>query len=303
MLDRRTFQGYVGISAALGLTQSWAQDLQQSALQPKVGRFTSVPKAYSTHNFWIAGKDGVVMFDTQFLPSDAVKSFEQAQRETGLPVKTAIILHPNPDKFNGTAELQKRGVRVITSKQVAQLIPSVHNIRLGWFYKDYAPDYPKDAPQPEVFGSTSTTLDLHGLPVKLHVLGGAGCSAAHTCAQVGDALFVGDLLANNGHAWMELALFDAWNARLAELRALPGVKRIFVGRGQAAGIELIDQMAVYLAKVQQIVRSEKPSGDLSWIKRRLLKRQIENAFPNYEWDGFVWESLPEIWQKLQKTPV
>jgi glyoxylase-like metal-dependent hydrolase (beta-lactamase superfamily II) len=301
MLMRRTFQGLFGASAALSLAPAWAQDAQAVAA-PKVSRFTSNPKAYSTHNFWIAGKDGVVMFDTQFLPSDAVKSFEQAQRETGLPVKTAIILHPNPDKFNGTAELQKRGVRVITSQQVAQLIPSVHDIRYGWFYKDYAPDYPKDAAKPAVFGNASTLLNLHGLPVQMHVLGGAGCSGAHVCAQVGDALFVGDLLANKGHAWMELALFEAWAARLAELRALPGVKRIFVGRGEAGGVELIDQMAAYLAKVQQIVRSEQPSGDLGWIKRRLLKREIENAFPGYEWDGFVWESLPDIWKALQKKP-
>lgn len=240
------------------------------------------------------------MFDTQFLPSDAVKSYEAAQKQTGLPVKTAIILHPNPDKFNGTAELQKRGVRVITSRQVADLIASVHDIRIGWFLKDYAPDYPKDAAKPDVFGSATTTLNLHGVSVQLHVLGGAGCSGAHVCAQVGDALFVGDLLANRGHAWMELALFDAWAARLKELKALPGIKRVFVGRGEPAGVELIDQMATYLQTVQRIVRAENPSGDISWLKRRMLKSRIESAFAGYEWDGFVWESLPDIWKSVQK---
>jgi glyoxylase-like metal-dependent hydrolase (beta-lactamase superfamily II) len=299
-MQRRTFQSYLSTTAALGISLQFAQGRATTSVDPRVGRLTGAKRAFSTNNFWIAGQDGVVMFDTQFLPSDAVKSFEQAQRETGLPLKTAIILHANHDKFNGTTELQKRGVRVITSQQVAQSIPSVHDTRHSWFNKDYAPDYPRDAPKPDVFGSTSTTLTLHGLPVQLHVLGGAGCSSAHVCAQVGDALFVGDLLTNKWHAWLELALFDAWQARLAELRALPGVKRIFVGRGEAAGVELIDQMAAYLTQFQQIVRSEQPRGELGGYTRLALLSRIEQAFEGYQGTSFFDRALPKIWETLQK---
>ena len=53
-----------------------------------------------------------------------------AEKATGKKVSTAIVLHPNPDKFNGTAALQARGIDVITSRQVRELIPAVHQIRL-----------------------------------------------------------------------------------------------------------------------------------------------------------------------------
>ena len=294
-MQRRQFQ--LGAVAAVALASLPAHG--QETL--KIGRFTSEKRAYSTNNFWVEGSDGCAMFDTQFLPSDALKSADAAQKASGKPVRTAVILHPNPDKFNGTAGLQARGVKVITSAQVAALIPTVHDIRLGWFYKDYQPDYPKDAPKPSVFGSATQTLKLQGLDVTLHVLGGAGCSAAHVCAQVGDALFVGDLLANRGHAWMELALFDEWQARLDEVQGLSqasGVRRIFVGRGEPAGLELITQTKAYLRKVKDIVRAEKPSGEIVFFKRRSLKTTITDAFPGYEWDAFVHESLPEIWNKL-----
>jgi glyoxylase-like metal-dependent hydrolase (beta-lactamase superfamily II) len=294
-MKRRQFQLGAGAVAALAFVPTYAQT------KLKVGRFTSEKRAYSTNNFWVEGSEACVMFDTQFLPSDALKSATEAQKATGKPVKTAIVLHPNPDKFNGTAGLQSRGVSVLTSAQVAAAIPAVHNIRLGWFYKDYQPDYPKDAAVPSVFGSSTQTLKAHGLEVTLHVLGGAGCSSAHVCAQVGDALFVGDLLANRGHAWLELALFDEWQMRLGEVQRLAqtgGVQRIFVGRGEPGGVELITQMQAYLKTVKQIVLAEKPSGELGFLKRRSLKGAITSAFPGYEWDAFVHESLPDIWKKL-----
>jgi glyoxylase-like metal-dependent hydrolase (beta-lactamase superfamily II) len=115
--------------------------------------------------------------------------------------------------------------------------------------------------------------------------------------QAGDALFVGDLLASKGHAWLELALFDEWLARLDELDALRA-RRIYVGRGPAGGPELIDAMRRYLRTVRDIVRAEQPAGELGMLKRWLLKRRITDAFPGYAWEEFVWEALPEVWNKL-----
>jgi glyoxylase-like metal-dependent hydrolase (beta-lactamase superfamily II) len=239
-----------------------------------------------------------VLIDTQFLPSDATKFADLAEKTTGKKAKLAIVLHPNPDKFNGAATLQARGIRVITSKQVADLIPAVHEIRTGWFAKDYAPEYPKDAPKLEVFGSETTQLQAAGIQLNLHVLG-VGASGAHVVAQVDDALFVGDLIASGGHAWLELARFDEWAKRMDELAALK-VQRVYVGRGEPGSAQLIRGQKRYLQTVREIVAAEKPAGELGLFKRWQLKRKIVAAFPGYGWDGFVWESLPAIWAALGK---
>ena len=261
------------------------------------GQYTSGPRAYRTQSYWLEGRDGVMLVDTQFLPSDALKFADQATAATGKPVKLAVVLHPNPDKFNGCTALQGRRIDVVTSRQVAELIPAVHRIRRGWFYDEFKPDYPSEAPQPAVFGDRTAVLRAAGLELTLHVLGGAGCSGAHVVLQAGDTLFVGDLLASHGHAWLELALFDEWLARLDELDALRP-RRISVGRGPAAGAELIDAHRRYLRTVRDIVRAEQPEGELGLVKRWLLKRRITDAFPGYAWDEFVWEALPEVWRKL-----
>jgi hypothetical protein len=133
------------------------------------------------------------------------------------------------------------------------------------------------------------------------VLNGAGCSGAHVVAQVDESFFVGDLLASQGHAWMELAQFDDWLKRLDELQALHP-RLIYVGRGATPvdGKTLIEQQRKYLTTVRDIVRAEKPAGEIGFFKRYQLKSKITAAFPGYEWDGFVHESLPEIWRTLAK---
>ncbi len=288
----------VTLLSACAIAAPWA--LAQTAAGMKVGRFTSEKRAYNTHSYWIEGPSGLVLIDTQFLPSDASKFVDLAERSTGKKAVLAVVLHPNPDKFNGTATLQARGIKVVTSQQVLGLIPAVHQIRLGWFYEDYKPDYPLAAPKPESFGSQTTTLSAGGVQVKLHVLGGAGCSGAHVVAQVEDAIFVGDLLASKGHAWMELALFDDWLKRLDELQAI-APQRIYTGRGDApTGPALIETQRNYLQTVRRIVLAEQPSGELGYFKKRSLKNKITSAFPDYAWDDFVWEALPDIWRKLGK---
>jgi hypothetical protein len=96
-------------------------------------------------------------------------------------------------KFNGSAAFQQHGIRVVTSAQVKAPIPAVHTIRYGWFFNEHAPDYPKDAAVPGVFGDASTELNLAGLTLKVHVLG-RSVSGAHVVVRHARNVFVGDLI-------------------------------------------------------------------------------------------------------------
>lgn len=272
---------------------AWAAISTANAQPITVGRYTSPAKSFSTNSYWVAGKESTVLIDLQFLPNEALTALEVAERASLLKVTHGIVLHPNPDKFNGTATLQQRGVKVLTSAQVAKEIPGVHTIRLGWFADEYKPHYPQTAAVPSVFGHASQTVNLGGLDIKLHVLG-RGCSVAHVVAQVDDAVFVGDLINPENHAWLELGLIDDWLARLEEIRAL-NPKRIFPGRGAPGGIELINKQVQYLQYVQNAVRAEKPSGKLGWFAKQRLQRNIEQQFPNLGYAIFMRDGLAAVW--------
>jgi glyoxylase-like metal-dependent hydrolase (beta-lactamase superfamily II) len=260
--------------------------------------YTSSARTFSTASYWIEGADSVVLIDTQFLPKEGIEAVELAERITGKKVSTAIVLHPNPDKFNGTAALQARGIRVITSQQVAALVPPVHEIRWGWFGKEYAPDYPREAAKPEMFGDKTTELFLAGLPIKLHVLG-KGASGAHVVAQFRDRVFVGDLINPSNHAWLELGLIGDWLSRLDEIRTMKPTT-IYPGRGAIGELELIDKQAAYLQQVRAWMRELMKPGELGWLTKFRLQRKIEGAYPALGYPIFMRDGLEAVWQTEQK---
>src|SRR5258708_647955 len=99
----------------------------------RVGSYTSSWNGFRTTSYWIEGPTGLILIDTQFLPCSALEMVEWAESVTGKKAVMAIILHPNPDKFNGTALYQSRGIKVVTSAHVLKLIPEVHKLRTEWF--------------------------------------------------------------------------------------------------------------------------------------------------------------------------
>jgi hypothetical protein len=157
----------------------------------------------------------------------------------------------------------------------------------------------RDAAQPDTFGNRTTEINIEGISIKLHVLG-QGASGAHVVAQYLDKVFVGDLINPNNHAWLELGFIPDWLARLDEIRALKPAK-IYPGRGAMGGPELIDAQAAYLKQVRQWIRESLAPGDLGWLRRQLLQRKIEAAYPALGYPTFMRDGLAAVWKAEQTS--
>jgi glyoxylase-like metal-dependent hydrolase (beta-lactamase superfamily II) len=265
----------------------------------RVGTYVSKPWGFSTSTYWIEGPTGLILIDTQFLPSAAEEAVDWAERATRKKVELAIVLHPNPDKFNGTLALRRRGIKVVTSEQVRALIPAVHEKRKGWFYDRYKPDYPVEVPLPEAFGAATRELSAGGITVKAHVLG-AGCSEAHVVVQLDKHLFVGDLVANGSHSWLEIGRTDEWLRRLAELEKLEP-DHVHPGRGPSAGGELLEREEAYLRRVITIVAAEKPTLPASDEALARVQAKIEEEYPGYGYSVFLKIGLPAEWERQARA--
>lgn len=261
-----------------------------------VASYVSTPWSFSTVNWWIAAPQGTVMIDTQFLPSAALESAALAKAMTGRAVTDAIVLHPNPDKFNGTAVLQANGTRVHTSGQVLFEIPAVHAQRKEAFFDRYAPDYPEATPQPTSFGARTTTLSFGGTEIVAHVIR-AGCSRTHVVAQWQDHVFVGDLVTPGAHAWLALGLVDAWLARLDEIEALQP-KWVHGGRGTSGGPECIAAQRDYLEFARECVDAEKPEGPPRHDAIERARQAILDRYPHHRFAVFLKIGLPALWREL-----
>jgi glyoxylase-like metal-dependent hydrolase (beta-lactamase superfamily II) len=296
----RVVQGAWNISALFVFMVALFLNEYTHAAVGDIGAYTSPQKTFSTASYWIEGVDGVVMIDTQFLPKEGLLAVQAAEKATGKKVIAAIVLHPNPDKFNGTAAYQARGIQVLASRQTIDLIPAVHDIRLGWFFDEYSPDYPKLAAKPTAFGDKTTVLNLAGLPIKLHVLG-KGASGAHVVVQYKSSVFVGDLINPANHAWLELGYVSEWLIRLDELKTL-GADKIYPGRGLAGGAELISNQAAYLSNVRTWVRAEKQNSnakELGFFTKLTLQSKIEDAYPQLGYKLFMRDGLAAVWKNEQ----
>jgi len=262
----------------------------------RVWTYVATPWGFETNTFFVEGPTGLVAVDTQFLPSAAAEAIAKVEAATGKEVVFAIVLHPNPDKFNGTATLRARGVRVVTSAQVAERIPEVHALRKSWFYDRYAPDYPEEAAAPEVFGDETTTLTAAGLDLTLHVMG-PGISDAQVVVEVGGHVFTGDLVANGTHSWLELGLLDAWRARLDEISAL-SPRAVHPGRGASGGPELLAAEREYLDVVEARVAAARPEGEPTRPEIMKIRADIEARYPGYGYGVFLRVGLPAVWKTV-----
>lgn len=291
----------VGLASALflpvlGCTPAKAPVAARAA---GVTEFTSSPWGFSTSSYWIEGPTGLIAVDTQFLPSEAERMIASAEKQTGKKFVLAVVLHANPDKFNGTAVFQKHGVKVVTSRQVKELLPSVHAKRTKAFYDRYAPDYPKELPSPDVFGDQTTAMSAAGLTFQLHVLG-AGCSEAHVVLEWEKHVFVGDLVGNGVHSWLEIGKTDEWLKRLDEIQAL-SPSRVHPGRGTSGPASLLSDERTYLETVIGIVKQEKPTLPMQDDAFERAKTKIVAAYPKHGFPVFLEIGLPAEWARQARA--
>jgi glyoxylase-like metal-dependent hydrolase (beta-lactamase superfamily II) len=269
------------------------------ATHPRVGVYVSNPWTFTTSAYWIEGPRGVVLIDTGFLPSVATEILEGAEKATGKKVELAIVLHANPDKFNGTATMQARGVKVVTSAQVLAAMPPVHEKRVKAFGARYAPEYPTTLPAPESFGAATTTLEAGGLTLKAHVLG-PGCSEAHVAVEWEGHLFVGDLVANGTHSWLEIGKTDEWLKRIDELAALKP-KFVHPGRGAPGGPELLANERTYLEAVIAAVAAENPVLPAPEGALDRVKANLKQTYPDLGFPVFLNIGLPAEWARQARA--
>lgn len=266
----------------------------------RVGEYVSSWNGFRTSSYWIEGPRGVIVIDTQFLPTAAEELIAWVEKKTRKDVVLAIVLHPNPDKFNGAAVFQKRGIRVVTSEQVKALIPSVHTLRKKWFYERFKPDYPENAPELDSFGTQTSTLEAAGIQVKAHVMG-PGASATHVVVEFEGHVFVGDLVTRGFHAWLELGQLPEWRARLDEIEAMEP-KYIHTGRGGTGDGDTLERQAYYLDEVMRLIRAEirrkgpKPTeAALEALQEKILER-----FPGLDYPTFAERGLKPAWERLAR---
>ncbi|WP_241759310.1 MBL fold metallo-hydrolase [Pyxidicoccus parkwayensis] len=274
----------------------WYSSSVEEQGDARVGEYVSGQWSFKTASYFIEGPEGFILIDTQLVPTALRKEIRFAENKTGKKVKLAIVLHPNPDRFNGTAWVKDLGAPVVTSEQVRALIPEVHERWWPVFFEKYAVAlYPRTLTLPDSFGGGTTELSAGGVTVKAHVLG-AGCSPAHVVIEWEGHLFTGDLVAKGSHSWFDNGNTEAWLARLDELSALKP-KWVHPGHGRPGGPELIDQQREYLHAVIDAVAAEHPRGAYTQEAFSRITDAVGRRYPDRDLPHFLRLLLGAEWAR------
>ncbi len=259
-------------------------------LAPNLWAYTSSPRGFRTRSYLLRGPEGVVIVDTQFLPSAAEELLDFCREHFGAPPTAAFVLHANPDKFNGTATFQRAGVEVLSSPEVIAAIPAVHALRSSWFEARYRPDYPTVLPAPSPLPD-GDAIERGGLRFRLWRIAGA-TSEAHIVVAQGPHLFSGDLVANGTHAWTELGNLAHWRRVLehfeGQAERFAGAERVagnpprlwvHPGRGSSGSPALLRTQGEYLLAYEQLLQDQRALGHSAEQARGPFLQALYDRFP------------------------
>jgi glyoxylase-like metal-dependent hydrolase (beta-lactamase superfamily II) len=280
------------VAAACG-TSSGAEDGGQAVeVRAAVRQYTSPADGFSTSSSWFETRDGVVIVDAQFLPEYAEALLAQIAAATDKPVTAVIVLHGNPDKYNGLEVIRARypQAELISTPAVVARIKEIDAGKRGYFGPQYGDRYAQTLVLPDALVSAREVRELGGVAVELVPLG-AGVSSAHLVVKLpatGD-VFVGDLLHHQVHGWLAEGFSDQWLERLDEIAALEPV-RIHGGRGASTGPEGLVEQARYLKAFQACAAAQ--LGAAAEAAPAAVKACVLGAAPGYQLDMMVDFSVP-----------
>lgn len=266
----------------------------------RVGTYVSSSWGFSTRSHWIEGPGGLILIDAQFLPSAAEEFVNWAERTTGKKARLAIVLHANPDKFNGTGVFQKRGIKVVTSQQVRDAIPAIHEKRMRAFSARYAPDYPTTLALPDSFGDVTTELKAAGLTVKAHVLGGGVSQGARGGGMGGPRICGGP--GGQWHAQLAGAGLDPCLAGPARGDSRVGPLQRPSRAWCLRDARLLTEQARYLRDVMDAVAAQHPTMPRNDAALATVKQTLEARYPAHRFAIFLDIGLPAEWARQAAPP-
>ncbi|MGZ3699568.1 MAG: MBL fold metallo-hydrolase, partial [Bdellovibrionota bacterium] len=125
----------------------------------------------------------------------------------------------------------------------------------------------------------------------------------HVVVEFEHHVFVGDLVTQGFHSWLELGMLDEWLKRLEEIKGLePEV--VHTGRGGSGDGDLVERQEQYLKTVIEIVRKQhpKPGSPLSEKISKRMMDEIVRRYPSYDYPRFVENGLSEVWKRMARRP-
>lgn len=308
-MTRRHFLRFGGSALAVGASVLWLagcndslagsdNGVQNSAAQEpealKVRTYASplrsseTPLNHSCNTHWIETDEGVVVFDGQWVLSQAEKALEEIQK-SNKPIIGIFVTHPHTDHFGGLGAFARAypDAPIYASRTTLESISKDEQGFIEQRKKEFGDDFP--APDqvtlPDRIVRDGDEIRLGGLTFRVIDLPHNEAETT-TLLYVPDheVLFLGDLVSNEVTPIFLQGGTENWVDQLGlVLDSYSGLRTIYPGHGApGAAVPMLEAEFEYLITFRSLVDRELSSeGKVSSEAQDTIVAEMERRYPEY----------------------
>ncbi|MEH6443700.1 MAG: MBL fold metallo-hydrolase [Oceanospirillaceae bacterium] len=269
-----------------------------------VHMLTSSEHTFFTNAYIIETKNALVVVDTMMINSDAAL-LRQHANDIGKPIICVIITHGHPDHYNGTGVvIDGLGeIPIISTIGVRDCIKNTVDAKELKWKPYFGKEWPEYKLLPDQLVDDGDVLNLDGLEYRFRDLGAAESSSDlyFTLGKNSSAVFVGDVVFNNMHGFMNDGNSQQWLQVLKQLLTeISDVTLLFTGHGLAGNTaELIQAQIDYIIHYRaNLLSMVNDNHLLSDEQKQSFEQVMIASYPDYQLSAFIKAGSEAVFQEL-----
>lgn len=275
-------------------------------MQTKIHAYTSREPMLQVNAFIVESATALVIVDTTLTMTDS-KALKQKADNLNKPIAGIILTHGHPDHIAGTYNIATDGsIPIYSLASVKKLMEDTeetkHKQWSGMFGNEWIPKWV----YPNTIVRNGDTIKIADLNFNVLDIGSGGDCDANSIWLLDDenkAAFVGDLIYNNNHTYMNDGSVLRWLANLEKLSpVLKNFNSYFIGHGESCDFSaLAKQKEYFLVYCSKVLQATDGTGIFNDETRKVFEQNMLAAYPDYGCQFMVALSADRVGMELTST--
>jgi len=248
----------------------------------------------------------LVIVDTTLTMTDS-KTLKQKADSIGKPIAGIILTHGHPDHIAGTYNIAPKGdVPIYSLPSVKKLMEETEEAKHKQWSAMFGGEWIPKWVYPNTMVKDGETVNIAGLKFSVMDIGSGGDCDANSIWLLDDenkSAFIGDLIYNNNHTYMNDGSILRWLGNLEKLSpTLKNFKTYFVGHGSSCDFTAIaKQKEYFLNYCSNVLKATNGTGIFNDETRKSFEQIMLATYPGYGCQFMVALSADRVGKELAST--